>query len=99
MKLEVSVQSGAAAYRANPHSALANAVASASEEVMGEKCLKELSGASVPIIGALSKAAGAEVVGMGYGLPTDQIHAPNEHFDMKRFEQGFLTVARTLELL
>lgn len=99
MKLEVAVQSGAAAYRANPQSALANAVAAASEEVMGEKCLKELSGASVPIVGALSKAAGAEVVGMGYGLPTDQIHAPNEHFDMKRFEQGFLTVARTLELL
>ena len=45
------------------------------------------------------KAAGAEVVGMGYGLAEDNIHAPNEHFDWERLEKGFLTVARTLELL
>jgi acetylornithine deacetylase/succinyl-diaminopimelate desuccinylase-like protein len=75
------------------------AVAAASEEVMGKPCRRTLSGASVPIIGALAKAAGAEIVGMGYGLPTDQIHAPNEHFDFPRFERGLLTVARTLERL
>ncbi|HSX38501.1 MAG TPA: hypothetical protein VLE95_06695 [Chlamydiales bacterium] len=33
---------------------------------------------------------------MGYGLISDRIHAPNEHFDMHRLEQGFLTIARAL---
>jgi hypothetical protein len=45
------------------------------------------------------RASGAEVVGMGYGLIDDAIHAPNEHFDMHRFEQGFLTVGRVLALI
>ncbi len=99
MKLEIVHHGGAAAYRANPHSQLATAVASASEEVMGKPCRRLLSGASVPVIGELSQAVGAEVVGMGYGLPTDQIHAPNEHFDFPRLERGLLTVARALEHL
>jgi acetylornithine deacetylase/succinyl-diaminopimelate desuccinylase-like protein len=97
MKIEVEHHLGAPAFRSNPHSALATAVASASEEVMGRPCQRVLSGASVPITAPLAKAAGAEVVGMGYGLPTDQIHAPNEHFDMKRFELGLLTVVKALE--
>lgn len=99
MKLEVKVHAGAAAYRANPYSKLAAAVASASEEVMGRPCQRTLSGASVPIVGPLSAAAKAEAVGMGYGLPTDQIHAPNEHFDLQRLERGLLTVAKALERL
>jgi acetylornithine deacetylase/succinyl-diaminopimelate desuccinylase-like protein len=45
------------------------------------------------------KTIGFDVVGMGYGLATDDIHAPNEHFDFSRFEKGFLTVGRALELL
>jgi len=99
MKIRVDLQPGAFAYRANPHSKLASAVATASEEVMGTTCHRVLSGASVPIVADLSRATGSEVVGMGYGLPSDQIHAPNEHFDFVRFERGFLTVARAIEHL
>jgi len=97
MHLHVEHHSGAPAFRSKPDSKLAEAVASASSEVMGRPCQRVLSGASVPITAPLAKAAGAEAVGMGYGLPTDQIHAPNEHFDMTRFERGLLTVIKTLE--
>jgi acetylornithine deacetylase/succinyl-diaminopimelate desuccinylase-like protein len=97
MKIVVEHHLGAPAFRSNPHSALATAVAAASEEVMGRPCQRVLSGASVPITAPLASAIGAEVVGMGYGLPTDQIHAPNEHFDMVRFERGLLTVVKALE--
>ncbi len=99
MRLEVALYPGAPAYRAKPHSRVASAVASASEEVMGRPCERVLSGASVPVVAPLSTAIGAEVVGMGYGLPTDQIHAPNEHFDLKRLEYGLLTVAKALQRL
>jgi acetylornithine deacetylase/succinyl-diaminopimelate desuccinylase-like protein len=99
MKLDVKILSGESAYRGNPFSKLAHAVAAASEEVMGKSCRRSLSGGSIPVVAALSSQLGADVVGMGYGLPTDQIHAPNEHFDFRRFDRGFFTVARTIEQL
>ena len=99
MKVEVHVHHGDFAFRGNPHSQLAKAVAMASTEVTGKKCENVLSGASIPIVADLVKKTGAEVVGMGYSLPEDNIHAPNESFDLERIEKGLLTVARTIELL
>lgn len=100
--IEVTVHihpGGARAFRSDPTSKLASAIAAAAEEVCGRACKRLLCGGSIPIVPELIRASGAEMVGMGYGLSDDQIHAPNEHFDMKRLEKGFLTVARGMELL
>lgn len=99
--IEISIKEypGASAFRGSLHSDLAKAVSKAAEEVTGVSAKNILAGGSIPVIGAMSVICGAEVVGMGFGLPDDNIHAPNEHFDMDRFEQGFLTVGRTLALL
>jgi acetylornithine deacetylase/succinyl-diaminopimelate desuccinylase-like protein len=99
IQVHVDVHPGAYAFRGNPTSKLARAVEQAATETTGKKCEKILSGASIPIVADLAQSIGAEVVGMGYGLPEDNIHAPNESFDFGRLEKGFLTVARTLELL
>lgn len=99
MRIEVQIYPGAHAFRGHPNSKLAEAVSQAAQEASGAACKKVLSGASIPIIADLVKATGAEVVGMGYGLPEDNIHAPNECFDWDRLEKGFLTVARAIELL
>lgn len=96
MKLDVTLHSGARAFRANAHSKLAMAVSGAATEVCGKECRHVLSGASIPVVAALANVLGVETVGMGYGLPTDQIHAPNEHFDFRRFQLGFLTVASAI---
>jgi len=96
MKLDVRIHGGAHAFRGNPHSKLAMAVAAASQAVMGKPCETVLCGGSIPVLAALSQHLGVETVGMGYGLPTDNIHAPNEHFDFQRMENGFLTVAETI---
>jgi len=99
MKIKIDLNEGEPAFRGNPDSLLAKAVSLAATEVCSKKCENTLSGGSIPIIAKMIEASGAEVVGMGYGLPEDNIHAPNESFDMGRFEKGFLTVARALELL
>ncbi len=99
MQIKVDYLGGEEAFRGNPESRLAKAVSQASSEVTGKECKRTLSGGSIPIVASMVKQLGVEVVGMGYGLPTDQIHAPNEHFDFARFEKGFLTVARAFELL
>ncbi len=95
--LEVKVHQGARSFRGKADSLLAKAVAGAYEEIFQKPCLKILSGGSIPIVADLQDAIGAEVVGMGYGLASDNIHAPNEHFGLDRFKKGILTVARALQ--
>lgn len=92
MELSVELDSGFAAFKSRIDSPIAKQSAKAYVEVMGKPCLKTLEGGSIPIIVELAKVAGAETVMMGYGLATDQIHAPNEHFGEDRFLKGFLTI-------
>lgn len=99
MKIQVTHFGGEESFRGNPGSNVAKAIGLAAMEVTGQPCKNLVSGGSIPIIASMVKALGVEVIGMGYGLSTDDIHAPNEHFDFRRFEKGFLTVARALELL
>lgn len=58
-----------------------------------------MDGGSIPIVTNLAEASGGEVILMGFGLPDDQIHAPNEHFGIDRIEKGCLVTARTIDLL
>jgi len=68
-------------------------------EVNNTECRFILEGASVPIVAELSQASGADVALIGYGLPTDNMHAPNENFDLERVETGFVTIGRILQIL
>lgn len=97
--IEVKNVNGEEAFRGSADANLTKAVVAAGSEVMGKECKRMLSGGSIPILASMAKLLNVDVVGMGQGLPKDNIHAPNEHFDFKRFENGFLTFARTLELL
>ena len=54
-------------------------------------------GGSIPVTSNLKKACQGEVLLMGLGLDTDQIHAPNEHFGLERFRKGFLIMARAIQ--
>ena len=79
---------GGEAARCSPESEGAKAFLKAYTEVFGKPCKCILEGASIPIIPELAKASGAEPVLIGLGLPTDKIHAPNEHFGVERLTQG-----------
>lgn len=51
-------------------------------------------GGSIPVLSALREAAGgAPVILMGFGLPTDAIHSPNEHFKLAQLWGGIAAVA------
>jgi acetylornithine deacetylase/succinyl-diaminopimelate desuccinylase-like protein len=99
IEVKVTLHHGGKPFRAAPDSRLAQAAARAYEELFNKPCQKMLCGASIPIVADLQTIAGASVVGIGYGLPSDNIHAPNEHFGLDRFKQGILTVARLIEHL
>lgn len=87
---------GAEAFQASFDAPATKLAAQALSEVFGKPCLFQLCGASVPIIPLLVEVSKANAVLMGMGLDDDSIHAPNEHFNMDRFELGFLTLSRIL---
>ena len=49
-------------------------------------------GGSIPVVASLGEVSGAEVITWGVGLPSDLVHAPNEHFDFIRLELGLCTL-------
>jgi len=94
IELELELDQGSPAFRSSGDSMIAKLTTKAYEEVLGVPCKKMVIGGSIPIVADLSNVTGADVLVMGFGLDTDQIHAPNEHFGLDRFKQGFLTIGQ-----
>jgi acetylornithine deacetylase/succinyl-diaminopimelate desuccinylase-like protein len=67
------------------------------KEVWGKETVFIRSGGSIPIVGDFDRHLGVPSVMMGFGLPDDNIHAPNEKFHLKNFELGIESVIRFLE--
>lgn len=56
-------------------------------------------GASIPIVTKLAVTAGAQPLLVGFGQEEDMIHAPNESFSLKQFEEGYRYVTSFLGLV
>jgi acetylornithine deacetylase/succinyl-diaminopimelate desuccinylase-like protein len=66
-------------------------------EVWGKDTVFIRSGGSIPIVGDFDRHLGVPSVMMGFGLPDDNIHAPNEKFHLKNFELGIDSIVRFME--
>ena len=66
-------------------------------EVWGKDTVFIRSGGSIPIVGDFDRHLGLPSVMMGFGLPDDNLHAPNEKFNLKNFELGIKSIIRFLE--
>jgi len=66
-------------------------------EVWGRDTVFIRSGGSIPIVGDFAKHLNLPSVMMGFGLPDDNLHAPNEKFNLKNFELGIQSLIRFLE--
>ncbi len=66
--------------------------ADAYEEVYGVRALFPKEGGSIPIVEVFARVLQAPVVLMGFGLPSENLHAPNEHFHIENFSKGIETV-------
>jgi len=73
--------------------------ARAFSEVFGRKTVYIRSGGSIPIVGDFAKHLGIPTILMGFGLPDDGLHSPNEKFHIANYYKGIATVAHFLELL
>lgn len=75
------------------------AAAQALKEVFGRETVFERSGGSIPIVSLFSNILHAPSVLMGFGLPDDNLHAPNEKMNVNNILKGIEASARYIELL
>lgn len=68
------------------------AASKAFEEVWGKSPIPTRDGGSIPIVALFKKELGLDTVLMGFGLDTDALHSPNEHYGIKNFLIGIETI-------
>lgn len=73
------------------------AAAKAMEKAFGKKTVFIREGGSIPIVTVFAKKLKAPVVLMGLGLNTENLHSPNEHFDLNHFHLGIISSANFIK--
>ncbi|GAC1509588.1 MAG: dipeptidase [Ktedonobacteraceae bacterium] len=73
------------------------AAAAALQEVYGKPPVFLREGGSIPIAALDSEVRQVPIVLMGVGLPDDNLHAPNEKYELDQFYNGIRTVVRFLQ--
>jgi acetylornithine deacetylase/succinyl-diaminopimelate desuccinylase-like protein len=64
------------------------AYAEAAETAWGQRPLFKREGGSVPVVAQIQQVLGVDSVNMGFGLPSDNIHGPNEKIHLPTFYKG-----------
>ncbi len=62
------------------------------EETFGKKPIPQRSGGSIPIVSLFEKELKSKSILMGFGLDSDAIHSPNEHFGIWNYLKGIETI-------
>ena len=64
----------------------------AMEKAFGKKPLPQRGGGSIPIVAMFKDVLGVNTMLMGFGLDSDDIHSPNEHFGVFNYYKGIETI-------
>jgi acetylornithine deacetylase/succinyl-diaminopimelate desuccinylase-like protein len=62
--------------------------------VYGKEPFFTREGGSIPVVADFKRILGLDSLLMGFGLNSDAIHSPNEHFGLDRFEEGIRSIIR-----
>lgn len=68
------------------------AASMAYESSFGKKPIPVRSGGSIPIVAMFEKVLGLKTILMGFGLDSDAIHSPNEHYGLFNYYRGIETI-------
>ncbi|HYG51390.1 MAG TPA: dipeptidase [Flavobacteriales bacterium] len=73
-------------------SAAYKAASKAMEETFGKKPIPTRGGGSIPIVALFKSVLGLDSVLFGFGLDSDAIHSPNEHYGLFNYYKGIETI-------
>ncbi|MDE2827786.1 MAG: dipeptidase [Bacteroidota bacterium] len=94
MQLQFRSLHGAQPVLVDTGSAAMTAASKALHDVYGRDPYFTRIGGSIPVVADFKHLLGLDSVLMGFGLDSDAIHSPNEHFGLDRFAQGIEAIVR-----
>ncbi len=92
VKVKVSALHGGYPYVTPTDSPGYKAAAKAMKQAFGKDPLPIYSGGSIPIVPLFEKELGSKSILMGFGLNSDAIHSPNEHYGVFNYFKGIETI-------
>lgn len=90
--VKVTPHHGGEAYVMHPDGMEFQAASKAYLETFGKAPLPVRDGGSIPIVALFEETLQSKTVLMGFGLDSDAIHSPNEHFGVFNFLKGIETI-------
>ena len=99
IRTEVRVLSAAPGVLVNPDHPAVHVAANVFGEVFGRPTVFIRSGGSIPIVTDFQDVLKIPSVMMGFGLPDDNLHAPNEKFHIPNFYRGIESICLFFEKL
>jgi len=92
VKVEVTTHHGGQAYITPTDNIAYKAAHMAYEKSFGKPPFSVRDGGSIPIVPMFEEVLGCKTILMGFGLNSDAIHSPNEHFGVFNFFKGIQTI-------
>lgn len=92
VRVEVRPHHGGQAYVTPMDHIGYQAASRAYETTFGTPSIPHRGGGSIPIVPLFEKELGSKTILMGFGLNSDAIHSPNEHFGLGNFLKGIETI-------
>ena len=92
VRVKVKPHHGGQAYVTPIDSVGYKAAEKAYEETFGKTPIPQRSGGSIPIVALFEKELKSKTILMGFGLDSDAIHSPNEHFGIWNYLKGIETI-------
>lgn len=92
VKVEVTPHHGGDPYVSPTDSTGYQAASKAMEDTFGKTPVPVRSGGSIPIVALFEQMLGVKIILMGFGLDTDAIHSPNEHYGVGNYFKGIETI-------
>ena len=92
--VKVSEHHGGEPYLTSTESKAYKSASKAYEDVFKKEPIPTKDGGSIPIIAQFEKILKSKTILMGFGLDSDAIHSPNEHYGVSNFLNGIETITK-----
>lgn len=99
VKVEVKSLHGGFPFKCSLDEPMMEKAAVAMSKAFGKKTVYQGEGGSIPIITTFNNILKVPVILMGLGLETENLHSPNEHFNLHHFNLGMISSAYFIDEL
>jgi acetylornithine deacetylase/succinyl-diaminopimelate desuccinylase-like protein len=95
--IDLRVLSASPAVMVDPNHPAIQTAARAFSDMLGRPTVFTRSGGSIPVVGDFANHLGIPSILMGFGLPDDGLHSPNEKYRLENYYKGIMTIAHFFE--